>query len=82
MLFVCWLLLTGSFEQAKVNYGSTSAVMEVSMAWLYLPGILFAVLGGLMIAIEFVRLITGNLSEQDLVMIQESEDVPHSDASK
>jgi TRAP-type C4-dicarboxylate transport system permease small subunit len=82
MLFVCWLLLKGSFEQAKVNYGSTSAVMEVSMAWLYLPGILFAVLGGLMIAIEFVRLITGTLSEQDLVMIQESEDVPHSDASK
>ncbi len=82
MLFVCWLLLKGSFEQAKVNYGSTSAVMEVSMAWLYLPGILFAVLGGLMIAIEFVRLITGKLSEQDLVMIQESEDVPHSDASK
>jgi hypothetical protein len=35
-----------------------------------------------MIAIEFVRLITGTLSEQDLVMIQESEDVPHSDASK
>lgn len=82
MLFVCWLLLKGSFEQAKVNYGSTSAVMEVSMAWLYLPGILFAVLGGLMIAIEFVRLITGKLSDQDLVMIQESEDVPHSDASK
>ncbi|MEY3639080.1 MAG: 2,3-diketo-L-gulonate transporter small permease protein YiaM [Pseudomonadota bacterium] len=82
MLFVCWLLLKGSFEQAKVNYGSTSAVMEVSMAWLYLPGILFAVLGGLMIAIEFMRLITGKLSEQDLVMIQESEDVPHSDASK
>lgn len=82
MLFVCLLLLKGSFEQAKVNYGSTSAVMEVSMAWLYLPGILFAVLGGLMIAIEFVRLITGKLSEQDLVMIQESEDVPHSDASK
>ena len=26
MLFVCWLLLKGSFEQAKVNYGSTSAV--------------------------------------------------------
>ncbi len=82
MLFVCGLLFKGSFEQAKVNYGSTSAVMEVSMAWLYLPGILFAVLGGLMIAIEFILLITGQLSDQDLVMIQESEDLPHSDASK
>ncbi len=80
MLFVCWLLFKGSYEQAKVNYDSTSAVMEVSMAWLYLPGILFAILGGLMIAIELVRLLTGQLSEQDLVMIQESEDVPHGDS--
>jgi TRAP-type C4-dicarboxylate transport system permease small subunit len=82
MLFVCWLLFRGSYEQAKVNYDSTSAVMEVSMAWLYLPGILFAVLGGLMIAVELVRLLSGNLSEQDLVMIQESEDVPHNDSNK
>lgn len=82
MLFVCWLLFKGSFEQAKVNYGSTSAVMEVSMAWLYLPGILFAILGGLMIAIELLRLVTGQLQDQDLVMIQESEDVPHGDNQK
>lgn len=81
MLFVCWLLFKGSYEQAKVNYGSTSAVMEVSMAWLYLPGILFAILGGLMIAIELLRLVTGKLQDQDLVMIQESEDVPHGDNS-
>ena len=82
MLFVCWLLFKGSYEQAKVNYDSTSAVMEVSMAWLYLPGMLFAVLGGLMIAVELTRLFTGQLGEQDLVMIQESEDVPHGDANK
>ena len=82
MLFVCALLFQGAYEQAKVNYDSTSAVMEASMAWLYLPGILFAVLGGLMIAIDFVRLISGQLGEQDLVMIQESEDVPHGDSQK
>ncbi len=82
MLFVCWLLFKGSYEQAKVNYDSTSAVMEVSMAWLYLPGILFAILGGLMIAIELLRLVTGQLQDQDLVMIQESEDVPHGDNQK
>lgn len=82
MLFVCGLLYQGSYQQAKVNYDSTSAVMEASMAWLYLPGILFAVLGGLMIAIDFVRLISGQLGEQDLVMIQESEDVPHGDSQK
>lgn len=79
MLFVCWLLFRGSYEQAKVNFDSTSAVMEVSMAWLYLPGILFAVLGGLMIAIDLVKLLTGKIRQEDLVMIQESEDVPHDD---
>lgn len=77
MLFVCCLLFQGSYKQAKVNLDSTSAVMEASMAWLYLPGILFAVFGGLMIAIELVRLLTGKVSEQDLVMIQESEEVTH-----
>lgn len=82
MLFVCGLLFKGSYEQAKVNYDSTSAVMEVSMAWLYLPGMLFAILGGLMIAIELMRLLTGQLRDQDLVMIQESEDVPHGDGQK
>lgn len=82
MLFVCWLLFKGSYEQAKVNYDSTSAVMEVSMAWLYLPGILFAILGGLMIAIELVRLLSGQLRDQDLVMFQESEDTPHGDHHK
>ena len=80
MLFICWLLFKGAYQQTVINLGSTSAVMEVSMAWLYLPGILFAVLGGLMIAIEFILLITGQLSDQDLVMIQESEEVPHGES--
>lgn len=79
MLYVCWLLLQGSYAQAKVNLESTSAVMEVSMAWLYLPGILFAVLGGLIIAVELLRLLSGRLDAEDLVMFQESEDTPHGD---
>jgi TRAP-type C4-dicarboxylate transport system permease small subunit len=77
MLFVCWLLFKGAYEQAMINLDSTSAVMEASMAWVYLPGILFAVLGGLIIAAEFVRLLTGQVRDEDLVMIQESEEAPH-----
>jgi TRAP-type C4-dicarboxylate transport system permease small subunit len=77
MLFVCWLLFKGAYQQAQINLDSTSAVMEASMAWLYLPGILFAVMGGLILAMELFRLLTGQVREEDLVMIQESEDVPH-----
>ena len=77
MLFACWLLFKGAYEQAVINLGSTSAVMEVSMAWIYLPGILFAVLGGLILSAEFIRLLTGQVRDADLVMIQESEEAPH-----
>ncbi|MEY4440169.1 MAG: 2,3-diketo-L-gulonate transporter small permease protein YiaM [Pseudomonadota bacterium] len=79
MLFACWLLFEGAYEQAVINLGSTSAVMEVSMAWIYLPGILFAVMGALILGAEFIRLLTGQVRDEDLVMIQESEDAPHGD---
>ena len=79
MLFACWLLFKGAYEQAIINLDSTSAVMEASMAWLYLPGILFAVLGGLILLVEFVRLLSGQVRDEDLVMIQESEEAPHGD---
>lgn len=79
MLFACWLLFKGAYEQALINLDSTSAVMEVSMAWIYLPGIVFAVLGGLILSAEFIRLLTGHLRDEDLVMIQESEEAPHGD---
>jgi TRAP-type C4-dicarboxylate transport system permease small subunit len=79
MLFACWLLFKGAYEQAVINLDSTSAVMEASMAWVYLPGILFAVLGGLILSVEFIRLLTGQVRDEDLVMIQESEEAPHGD---
>jgi TRAP-type C4-dicarboxylate transport system permease small subunit len=79
MLFACWLLFKGAYEQAVINLDSTSAVMEASMAWIYLPGILFAVLGGLILSAEFIRLLTGHVRDEDLVMIQESEEAPHGD---
>ena len=79
MLFACWLLFKGAYEQALINLDSTSAVMEVSMAWIYLPGIVFAVLGGLILSAEFIRLLTGHVRDDDLVMIQESEEAPHGD---
>src|SRR6476619_6877728 len=43
MLAVCGLLLQGGWKQAVINYPSTSAVMEVSMAWFYGSGVVFAV---------------------------------------
>ena len=77
MLWICYLLFAGSYAQAVINLDSTSAVMEVSMSWLYLPGMLFAILGGLIILTELFRLLGGKLRDDELVTIQESEETPH-----
>ena len=77
MLFICWLLFSGAYQQTMINMDTTSAVMEVSMAWIYAPGVVFAVMGGLILLTELFRLLTGQMRDEDLVMIQESEESPH-----
>lgn len=77
MLWICVLLFKGSYAQAVINLEATSAVMEVSMSWLYLPGMLFATLGGLIILTQLLRLLGGQLHDDELVTIQESEEAAH-----
>jgi TRAP-type C4-dicarboxylate transport system permease small subunit len=77
MLYICWLLFSGAYQQTLINLGSTSAVMEVSMAWIYAPGVIFAVLGALVLLNDLWRLLTGQLRDEDLVMVQDTEESPH-----
>lgn len=77
MLFICWLMFSGALEQTKINYGTTSAVMEASMAWFYVSGVMFAVLAGAIFLHELWKLFTGQLSDGELVGVRESEDEPH-----
>lgn len=74
MLYLCWLMGQGAWQQSVINIGTTSAVMEASMAWLYASGIVFAVLAGAIIVLEFTRLVSGRLREDQLVAIVESEE--------
>jgi TRAP-type C4-dicarboxylate transport system permease small subunit len=50
--------------------------MEASLSWVYFPGIIFAVLGGLMIAMDFFQLLSGQTQQSNLTMFQESEEKP------
>ena len=81
MLFCCWLIFKGSYNQTMINLDSTSAVMEVSQGWLYASGMVFAVLGAPIILGDLWRLLSGQIDDDHLMLIQESEDVPHGDAS-
>lgn len=79
MLFVCGLLFKGAYDQCVINWDTTSAVMEVSMAWFYASGMVFSVLGGLILLSDLWRLLSGQIDNTHLVLMQESEDVPHAD---
>ncbi|MGH8803721.1 MAG: TRAP transporter small permease [Polaromonas sp.] len=77
MLYICWLVFQGTLDQVKINWDSTSAAMEVSMAIFYGCGLVFAVSGGVILLNDFWRLLAGRLSDNELVGIRESEEVPH-----
>ncbi|MDP4299321.1 TRAP transporter small permease [Leptothrix discophora] len=80
MLYVLWLLFQGSYEQYKVNVDSESPVMEASMGWFYASGMTFAVLGAPILIMDLVRLLTGQIDDDHLMLIQESEEAPHGEA--
>lgn len=76
MLFVCWLLFKGSYEQAVINLETTSAVMEASMAIFYGCGMVAAVSISVILLHKLLRLFTGDLAENELVGVRESEEEP------
>ncbi len=77
MLALCGVLFKGAWEQTKINASSTSAAMEVSMGIFFSTGLMFAVLGGLIIARDLYRLVSGQMTDNELMAVRESEDVPH-----
>jgi TRAP-type C4-dicarboxylate transport system permease small subunit len=77
MLAMCVVMAKGAWEQVVINYGSTSPVMQASMAWFYASALLFAVLGAAIVAFELFKLAMGRLEEGELVSVVESEDRPH-----
>jgi TRAP-type C4-dicarboxylate transport system permease small subunit len=48
MLWVTWLIFSGSLAQTKINWEVQAPVTEYSMAWVYSTGVVFAVSTGLM----------------------------------
>ncbi|MEO6294082.1 MAG: TRAP transporter small permease [Burkholderiaceae bacterium] len=81
MLFCCWLIFKGSYDQMMINLDSTSAVMEVSMGWFYASGVVFAVLSAPILLGNLWRLLSGQIDDDHLMLMQESEEAPHADTN-
>lgn len=74
MLWLCWLLLLGSIRQLDVNWNVHAPATGVSMAWLYGAGVVFAVSAALMLGLNLCLLSLGRMSDQEMIMVTESEE--------
>ena len=74
MLYVSWLLLTGSWTQMTINWETEAPVTGASVGLFYASGVL---MGGSAIAIlacDLLRTLFVPLAAHELVMVQESEE--------
>jgi TRAP-type C4-dicarboxylate transport system permease small subunit len=75
MLYVTWLLFSGSLTQARINWDVQAPVTGASMAIFYGSGVVFAVAAGVLLGYQLWRIASGQLGDDELVMVQESEDL-------
>ena len=75
MLYTTWLLFSGSLTQARINWDVEAPVTGLSVAIFYSSGIVFAVSAGVLLLREIWRTVSGQLRDDELVMVQESEDL-------
>jgi len=74
LLYILWLLLKGSWEQAKINWDVTAPVTGAPIAIVYFSGVIFAIFAGIIVVSELYRAITGKLDDDELILVQESEE--------
>jgi TRAP-type C4-dicarboxylate transport system permease small subunit len=84
MLYICWLVLKGSLEQTKINLDVLAPSTQWPVAIVYAAGVFFSISGGLMLLLDLWLLVTGQVTDDQLVMVQESEDAvgPHAAAER
>jgi TRAP-type C4-dicarboxylate transport system permease small subunit len=74
MLYATWLVFSGALTQARINWGVTAPVTGASMAFVYATGVVFAAFAAPLLLRDLWRILTGQVSEDDLVMVKGTEE--------
>ncbi len=74
MLYLTWLFFSGSLDQARINWDVKAPATGISVAVFYSAGIAFSVFAAVLLVFELVLALSGRLSEDELVMVTESEE--------
>ena len=75
MLYVCYLVFRGALEQTKINMDVLAPSTQLPMAVLHAAGVAFSVSAGIVLLLDLYLVFTGRVKDEELVMIQESEDL-------
>ena len=75
MIFCVALFATGSWEQAVINYGLSAPASGLSAGiFFYGTGLFFCVPAGLILLNNLYRMFTGQLKDDQLISVKESEE--------
>ncbi|CAN7278707.1 TRAP transporter small permease [Acidovorax sp. LjRoot129] len=74
MLYITWLFFEGSWKQMKINWDVEAPVTGASMGIFYASGVVFSVCAGFLLVLQLLRVLAGKVSEEELVMVKESEE--------
>jgi TRAP-type C4-dicarboxylate transport system permease small subunit len=77
MLYVSWLLLSGSWTQAQLNLDVSAPVSGIPVAVFYASGIVFGVSAIALLAWTLLRLLAGRIAVDETAMVRESEEQAH-----
>ncbi|SMO96389.1 TRAP transporter small permease [Paracoccus laeviglucosivorans] len=68
MLYVTWLLLTGSWQQMMINLHVFSPATRLPIGLMYAAGVFFAAASALFLIWQLIALVTGRLSDANLIV--------------
>ena len=69
MLYVCWLITTGSWQQTQINLSVPAPATGISMGAFYGVGVLFGVSAAAILLYEAFRIAFGRAGDHELVMV-------------
>lgn len=81
MLLCNALFFVGTWKMHELQVTNVSPVVGISMIWIYGIGYVVAVVMSLFNLHVLWRLVSGRITEEELVQVVESEDLPHGDLS-
>lgn len=83
MLYICWLIVSGSWQQAAINLNVVAPASGLSMALFYGAGLVFGASAAAILLYELYLALFGKLGDDELVMVKgnDTEVITHNPAT-